>query len=199
MNRSTLMGSVGSIFKRCGTYPNLIPGFSFIVPELGVTAPMIALIKLVLPEPFGPTIVTISFDAISKLTSLSALKLPYFTKRFFTSISCIVDLLSTRAWTAQPTGFDHGVFDSEACVRCNFTDSKLLRQGFVFCYSIATSANHKSRKMLLSGMVTSNETIQVFYFMCKAVLNQKIEGPICDRPGFYSPICGVDPIFRMLR
>ena len=56
----TFRGMVFSTVNRCGTYPKRNPGFRKEAPELGSTAPINDLMNVVLPDPFGPTMTTIS-------------------------------------------------------------------------------------------------------------------------------------------
>ena len=49
----------------------------------GLTAPIIVFTKVVLPEPFGPTIVVISPSLISRETSRKTTLEPYFTLILF--------------------------------------------------------------------------------------------------------------------
>ena len=52
--------------------------------------PIIALKRVVFPDPFGPTIVTISFLLNVRVTFSSTFFLPYATFRFCISISIIL-------------------------------------------------------------------------------------------------------------
>ena len=67
---TTVIGNVGSMFNFCGTYPMRNPGLIFSVPWSSSTAPIMLRSKVDFPDPFGPTIVTISPALIVRSTPM---------------------------------------------------------------------------------------------------------------------------------
>ena len=65
----TVRGRVASICSFCGTYPMRKSGARFTLPLVGLSAPIRTRSKLDLPDPLGPTIVTISPASMAMLMS----------------------------------------------------------------------------------------------------------------------------------
>ena len=79
-----------------------------------MTAPITAFKRLVLPEPFGPTIVTISPASIVKLTFFNATTPLYATVRLSIVIYFIAKLGQTCARVAKASCFDDSLFNSKS-------------------------------------------------------------------------------------
>ncbi len=68
---ATVTGKFQSIVSTCGTSPTASPGRRRTLPDTGGTVPSIALSRVDLPDPDGPTMPTRSPGSIVRSTSIS--------------------------------------------------------------------------------------------------------------------------------
>ena len=154
--RRTVIGNAVSICRVWGTYPIRKSARLVIVPLVGAIAPIMARSNVDLPDPLGPTIVTISDGSSASDTPNTARVAPWRTSIFLASISGILTIFLVPAGGANAPGFKNGAFNLEPS-----GGGRCLHRGpcFAFGDHATAVANHEGWIVIRTGVCASNKGI----------------------------------------